>query len=160
MLHSLEIMGKHGTDVFSMFLTVLFASLGFAASFSLKEIGKTWNFGWFKLSSSSFFMGLILLAFYAISYITFANTVAKARILQVEISSVLSQQKAENLEKIVPSVLFQSAFKPPNVKETLDACIPIDPPRFGYILGALGGLWIFLWIANVKRLKDKDPSLD
>ena len=54
--------------IFSLFLTVIFGSLGFAAALPLKDIGSTHTILGFGLSTSSLLVGGEILAFYLITF--------------------------------------------------------------------------------------------
>ena len=126
------------TEIFNMFLTVLFASFGFAAAMPLRDIGKKRVWLGFQFSSASALMGLALLAFYLISFREFYFAMTKANGLLLEIGAVMQEagysQKVLNILKPSANGSGQTSW-----------------PAVGYGVGAFAGLIVFMWLTNVKR---------
>tara|TARA_R110001583_G_scaffold58028_2_gene173298 strand:- start:4960 stop:5394 length:435 start_codon:yes stop_codon:yes gene_type:complete len=135
LLSSAEAYGKAATDIFNMFLTVLFSSFAFAAALPLRDIGKTKYIFSLKLSSSSIVIGGALAAFYIISFISFQKNLCNAQTLLQAIKLPLPKEVAE---------IYKSG----------DALIGnLGLPSLGFIIGATCGLIVFLWVTNVERSK-------
>lgn len=131
---------SNATTIFNMFLTVVFGSFAFAATVSLRNIGRLINFKIFKLSTSSIWMGGSLLAFYVISFQSFNSSVKLA------IASVKDIQQRLDFcgEK---TQIFKLIFSD---EWTL---LGLQLPSLGFIIGSATGLGIFLWISNIDKEK-------
>lgn len=133
-----EAYAGQATEIFNMFLTVLFASFGFAAAMPLRDIGRRRKWFNFEFSSSSTLMGAALLAFYLISFKEFWSALTKANDLLLEMSVLLDN--AGYSETVVGIV-----------KPSVTAEQGVAWPLMGMGVGALAGLVIFMWLTNVAR---------
>ena len=131
--------GNMAGNVFDTFITVLFSSLAFAAAKSLRNIGEPLKKVSWHISSSSLVFSLALLCFYCISFFSFRFYAARAE----QALSLLSTEVGHNKEL---SDLFVSPGKPfSELGNTFGL------PSIGFIIGALFGLLIFLWVSNARR---------
>lgn len=126
-------------SVFNMFLTVLFGSLAFSASMSLRDIGRSpMKIGCLPLSWSSCVIGSALLAFYIISFASFYDATKSAEILLEKLSDLVSKRESIKSTAVL--------FKP---QDNLLGSLPV----LGYMIGSVCGLVAFMWLANVERKK-------
>ncbi len=128
------------SNIFNMFLTVLFSSFGFAAAFPLRDIGKRINIFSWSLSTSSLYIGVTLLAFYSISFITFNDTFNKAEALIVAIQN---QGSVEQLSEQALGTFSTFTYQ----------VMGLGLPSIGFIIGSTIGLIIFMWLTNTQREK-------
>jgi hypothetical protein len=127
---------KQATSIFNMFITVMFSSFAFAAALPLKNIGSSYDLFGFFVSLSSIWVGLLLLAFYIISFMSFKECSEKAESL-IDVIKLTANE--ENLPgKVVDS--FQISTK---------RMFGLGLPSVGFILGAGFSLVTFMWITNV-----------
>jgi hypothetical protein len=133
------------SNIFSIFLTVMFSSFAFAAALPLRNIGTRITIFSIRLSSSSIWIGASLLAFYIISFGSFYVSTAKAEKLIGAIRSILEKEANIN-----PDVL--DAFK-----THPDVVLGLGLPSIGFIIGSTIGLSIFLWVTNAERSASSKP---
>jgi len=126
------------STVFNMFLTVMFGSFGFAAALPLRDIGMHFNVYNFRISLSSICIGISLLAFYVISFVSFNKLVWKGEVL---IGAIYAGGGGENLSKEALSAFSLSS------REYFGYSLP----SIGFIIGAVFGLFVFMWVTNAKR---------
>jgi hypothetical protein len=132
---------EQASSVFNMFLTVLFSSLGFAAALPLGDFGKTISiFGW-KCSSSSLCIGIMLFAFYVISYAAFSEFSGAAGSL---LEAIHKLGVSENLPESALSAFPASSAR----------LVGLRISSVGFLVGAFFGLFIFMWLTNVERSKE------
>jgi hypothetical protein len=133
------------SNIFSMFLTVMFSSFAFAAALPLRNIGTRIKIFSISLSSSSIWIGASLLAFYIISFTSFYKTTEKAEKLIGAIRSILD--KGVNINQDVIEVF----------KTDPEIILGLGLPSIGFIIGSAIGLSIFLWVTNTERSTSSKP---
>ncbi|TVZ40276.1 hypothetical protein P886_4703 [Alteromonadaceae bacterium 2753L.S.0a.02] len=133
-LSAADAYGNQASTVFNMFLTVLFGSLGFAAAFPLRDVGKR-RFG---LSASSKLIGGALLSFYIISFVSFYHLSNQANGL---IGIIVKQSSNGQLAKEAIEILGAPSWQP----------FGVSLPILGFGIGSAVGFFAFMWLANVKR---------
>ena len=129
---------NQASTVFNMFLTVMFSSFGFAAALPLRDVGKSRNLFNFSVSSSSILVGFSLSAFYIISFFSFYEFANNAENL---IATIYTQGTEMKLSKEALAA-FELPFR---------GTFGVGLPSFGFIIGALVGIFTFMWLTNVKR---------
>ncbi|MFT6791168.1 MAG: energy-coupling factor transporter transmembrane protein EcfT [Cellvibrionaceae bacterium] len=145
LLSAAEGYASMASNIFSIFLTVMFSSFAFAAALPLRNIGARIKIFSLRLSSSSIWIGVSLLAFYIISFTSFYKTTEKAKTLIGVIRSMLD--KGTNINKDV----LQAFETDP------DVMLGLGLPSIGFIIGSTIGLSIFLWITNAERPTSSKP---
>ena len=129
--------------LFNLFLVVVFGSLGFAASISLKSIGKTYRFYNFSCSSSSLIIAAALFAFFIICFISFQSSTENLRIVLTELHLQIDSWPLKDRNTL-------SAFKPSELFVG-----KLGLPDIGFIIGSALTLIGFLLISNAERGSEK-----
>ena len=124
------------SSLFSLFLSVVFGALAFAAAIPLSAIGKKW----LSFSSSSLLIAGVLCAFFIISFLTFLDTENNLRIVLAELSMEI--EKSWTFSN--PDTLSAFQPNPPAIGDWSLSSI-------GYLIGSIGTLIAFLWISNADR---------
>ena len=129
---------NQATSIFNIFITVTFSSFAFAAALPLIEIGSSYNLFGFLVSYSSMLVGLSLLAFYIISFMSFKECSEKAEALINEI-------KSSAIEESLPINVVNS------FQLSTKKMFGLGSPSVGFIIGATFSLITFMWITNIPR---------
>jgi hypothetical protein len=136
---------SQASNIFSLFLTVMFSSFAFAAALPLRNIGTRITIFSISLSSSSIWMGASLFAFYIISFGSFYISMGKAEKFIGAIRSILCKRANINQDVL-------EAFK-----THPDVILGLGFPSIGFIVGSTIGLSIFLWVTNAERSTSSKP---
>lgn len=129
--------GTQMTATFNLFITVAFGSLAFAAAMPLANVGTKFIGGY--ISSASLLMAVILMAFYIISFLSFIK-------LESHLRAILEELYADVREWGV-SEAAANAFKPDSKK-----VFGLSLPAFGFLIGSIGCLVVFVWVTNAPRV--------
>jgi len=128
----------NASDIFNLFLTVVFGSFAFAAALPLRNIGRLFTVGPFQFSTSSLVIGFVFLSFYSISFLMFHASFNHASTLLTKMKAIV--ETMPNLSDISHVFIAQEAV-----------IGKLDLTSVGFLIGSIGGWIIFMWVTNVNR---------